>query len=86
MDEPMWVNAFQVLTGRGGVMDSEQESFSGEETDQEPAQGETERPSGAMDTPAEAMQDSESDFEESVQEGSRPMGSGARTPASPPNS
>jgi hypothetical protein len=60
-------------------MDNERESFSGEETGNEPASGE-------MNTPAEAMQDSESDFEETVEESGRPMGSGARTPASPPNS
>jgi len=63
----------------------EQESFSGEETGQEPAQGQAER-SAETDTPAEAMQSSESDFEETVQEDSRPMGSGSRTPASPPDS
>jgi hypothetical protein len=65
-------------------MDNEQESFSGEETGREPAEGQAERSGG--DTPAEAMQSSESDFEETVQEDSRPMGSGSRTPASPPDS
>jgi hypothetical protein len=67
-------------------MDSEQESISGGDTGQEPAGGEAERPSDEMNTPAEAMENSESHFDETVQETARPMGSGARTPASPPNS
>ena len=58
-------------------MDNERESFSSEETGNEPASGE-------MNTPAEAMQNSESDFEETVEESGQD--SAPRTPASPPNS